>query len=110
MPVVPLRVQRLLKRRAPRAAYVPTRLPSGYSYISYQNFNRYGFDIYFTCCDDKLPLIGFDALLVKKSDPCNQGSPQRMFRIDRVVVQWNGGVEPTSSWRGGVSGTVAHAS
>jgi hypothetical protein len=39
-PVVPLRVQRLLKERVPAAAYAPTRLPAGYRYVKYENINR----------------------------------------------------------------------
>jgi len=39
--VVPLRVQRLLKTRAPKAAYVPTRLPRGFRYDHYENLGRW---------------------------------------------------------------------
>ena len=96
---VPLRVQRLIKRRAPQAAYVPTRLPHGYSYFSHDNPNRRGFDLYFSCCDDNLPLIGFDAVLVKRSEPCNQGSADKKFRIDGIVVRWNTGHNEQQAWR-----------
>jgi hypothetical protein len=98
-PVVPLRVQRLLKRHAPQASYVPTRLPPGYTYFSRQGPNHRGFDLYFTCCDDNLPLIGFDADLVRRSEPCNQGPAERVFRIDGVVVGWNAGHNDQDAWR-----------
>jgi hypothetical protein len=98
-PAVPLRIQRLLKRRAPQAAYVPTRLPAGYTYFKHENVGRWGFDLYFTCCDDNLPLIGFDAVLVKRSEPCNQGSAEKTFRIDGVVVRWNAGHNEQQAWR-----------
>jgi hypothetical protein len=98
-PVVPLRIQRLLKRRAPRAAYVPTLLPSGYRYLKRGILARSGFDLYFTCCEDNLPLIGFDAVLVKKSEPCNQGPADKRFRIDGVVVGWNAGHNDQFAWR-----------
>ncbi len=97
--VVPLRVQRLLKRRAPRAAYVPTRLPSGYRYVKHENLQRGGFDLYFTCCDDSRPLIGFDAVLVRRSEPCNQGSAAKVFRIGGIVVSWNAGHNDQEAWR-----------
>lgn len=97
--VVPLRVQRLLKRRAPRAAYVPTRLPSGYRYFKHENLQRGGFDLYFTCCDDSRPLIGFDAVLVRRSEPCNQGSAAKEFRIGGIVVSWNAGHNDQEAWR-----------
>ena len=45
-PVVPLRVQRLLKKRAPLAAYVPTRFAAGYTYLKHENLYRGGFDLY----------------------------------------------------------------
>ena len=96
---VPPRVQRLLERRAPRAAYVPTRLPRGYTYFSHENLGRRGFDLYFTCCEDNLPLIGFDAVLVKRSEPCNQGSAEKTFRIDGVVIRWNAGHNDQQAWR-----------
>lgn len=71
--VVPLRVQRLLKMRAPKAAYVPTSLPRGFRYDHYENLGRSGFDLYFRCCDrsGRNP-IGFDAIHLKPTDPCNQ--------------------------------------
>jgi len=98
-PVVPLRVQRLLKERASLAAYVPIRLPPGYRYFTYQSFNAKGFDIFFTCCDDNLPLIGFHTVLVKRSEPCNEGSPAKVFRIDGVLIGWNAGHNDQYAWR-----------
>jgi hypothetical protein len=98
--VVPLRVQRLIKRRAPRAAYVPTRLFPGYTYFGYENLNRTGFDLFFTCCADNRPLIGFDAVLGKRSElPCDQGPPVKAFRIGGIVVGWNAGHNVQQAWR-----------
>lgn len=97
---VPLRVQRLLKRRAPRAAYVPTYLPPGYTYFSHENVNRRGFDLYFSCCVDfHPPLIGFDAVLLMKSEPCNQGRAAKIFRMGGVIVSWNAGHNDQEAWR-----------
>jgi len=98
-PVVPLSVQHLLRRRAPRAAYVPHRLPPGYSYATRENLNPRGFDLYFSCCDDNLPLLGFDALLPKRSEPCNQGIASKVFRLDGVLVSWNTGHNNQEAWR-----------
>jgi hypothetical protein len=98
-PVVPLRVQRLLKKRAPQAAYVPSRLPPGYRYFTHENLSGAGFDLYFTCCADKTALIGFDAVLVKRSEPCNQGQAAKVFRIHGVVVGWNAGHNDQDAWR-----------
>jgi hypothetical protein len=97
--VVPLRVQRVLKKGAPRAAYVPTRLLRGYRYHHYENLNRRGFDVFFTCCGDNLAWIGFDADLVKRSEPCDQGTALKVFRIDGVVVAWNAGHNDQQAWR-----------
>jgi len=97
--VVPLRVQRLLKKRAPRAAYVPIRLPRGYHYDHHENLNRRGFDIFFRCCGENFAWIGFDADLVKRSEPCNQGTAMKAFRIDGVVVAWNAGHNDQHAWR-----------
>jgi hypothetical protein len=98
--VVPRRVQHLLKRRAPGAAYVPTRLPTGYTYFSHENVGRTGFDLFFSCCADfHPPLIGFDAVLIKRSEPCDQGSAAKVFRIDGVVVAWNAGHNDQQAWR-----------
>ena len=98
--VVPLRVQRLLKRRAPRAAYVPTYLPPGYTYFRHENLNQRGFDLYFSCCIDfHPPLIGFGAVLPKRSEPCNQGKAAKVFRMGGVVVSWNSGHNDQEAWR-----------
>jgi hypothetical protein len=97
--VVPLRVQRLLKKRAPKAAYVPTSLPRGFGYDHYENLGRSGFDLYFRCCDrsGRNP-IGFDALNLKPTDSCNQGTAMKVFRIDGVVVAWNSGHNDEEAW------------
>jgi hypothetical protein len=98
--VVPLRVQRLLKMRAPKAAYVPTSLPRGFRYDHYENLGRWGFDLYFRCCDrsGRNP-IGFDALRVKPTDPCDQGTATKVFRIDGVLVAWNSGHNDEEAWQ-----------
>jgi hypothetical protein len=97
--VVPLRVQRVLKKRAPRPAYVPTRLAPGYRYHHVEDLNRRGFDVFFTCCGESFAWIGFDADLVKRSEPCNQGTAMKVFRIDGVVVAWNAGHNDHQAWR-----------
>ena len=95
--VVPLRVQRVLKKRAPRAAYVPTRVPRPYRYDHVENLNRTGFDVFFTCCNGAW--LGFDAVLVRRSEPCNQGKAMKVFRIDGLVVGWNAGHNDQQAWR-----------
>jgi hypothetical protein len=98
--VVPLRVQRLIKRRAPQAAYVPTRLPSCYRYLKRGNVVRSGFDLDFTCCDDNLPLVGFHAVFGKRSElSCDQGPAAKVFRIGGIVVGWNAGHNEQFAWR-----------
>src|SRR4051794_20234009 len=94
--VVPLRVQRVLKKRAPKAAYVPTRMPRGFRYDHYENLGRWGFDLYFSCCG-RAP-IGFDALRLRPTEPCNQGTAMKVFRIDGVLVAWNSGHNDEEAW------------
>jgi hypothetical protein len=94
--VVPLPVQRLLKMRAPKAAYVPTRLPRGFRYDHYENLGRSGFDLYFRCCG--MTPIGFDALRIRPTDACNQGTAVKVFRIDGVLVAWNSGHNDEMAW------------
>ena len=103
-PVVPLRVQRLLERRAPRAAYLPTRLPTGYSYFGHENLGSTGFDLYFSCCVDfHPPIIGFHAVLLKRSEVsegCNRSAGAKLFRIGGVVVAWSlAGDHDQEAWR-----------
>lgn len=100
-PVVPLTVQRLLKKRVPAAAYAPTRLPAGYRYVKYENINRTGFDLYFGCCRKYLPLLAFDAVLVRRDQRCSQGppSPRRAFRIAGVLVHWDTRLYSRWAWR-----------
>ena len=97
--VVPLRVQRLLKKRAPKAAYVPTSLPRGFGFDHYENLGRSGFDLYFRCCgrSGRNP-IGFDALRIRPTDACNQGIAVKVFRIDGVLVAWNSGHNDEMAW------------
>jgi hypothetical protein len=95
--VVPLRVQRVLQTHAPRVAYVPTRLPPGFRYDHYENLGRWGYDLYFTT--PAATWIGFDALLVKPGEPCNQGSATKRFRVDGVLVLWNAGHNDQQAWR-----------
>lgn len=99
--VVPLRVQRVLKTHAPRVAYVPTRLPRGFRYDHYENLGRSGFDLYFNCCSSSsvIAVIGFDALVLRPGDPCNQGSPMKRLRIDGILVLWNSGHNDQMAWR-----------
>jgi hypothetical protein len=97
--VVPLRVQRLLKKRAPKAAYVPTSLPRGFGFDHYENLGRSGYDLFFRCCDGiGRNSIGFDALHMKPIEPCNQGTPMKVFRIDGVLVAWNSGHNDEHAW------------
>jgi len=96
--VVPLRVQHLLKRRAPIAAYVPTRVPRGFRYYHYENLGRSGFVLYFQCCG-RVRAIGFDAVHVWPGTPCNQGTAMKVFRIDGVRVAWNSGHNDEQAWR-----------
>jgi hypothetical protein len=98
--VVPSRVQGAIKRHSPGVAYVPTRLPSGYSYLKYASYGHNGFDLSFTCCDDNMPLIGFDAYGAKLTCSQLEPTPVKTFRIDGVVVKWSlmGNHEQTA-WR-----------
>ena len=96
--IVPLRVQRLLKRRAPVVAFVPTHVPRGYRYDHYENLGRFGFDLYFRCCD-RFSLIGYSALHVRPGEPCNQGTATKVFLIDGVRVAWNSGHNDEQAWR-----------
>jgi hypothetical protein len=96
---VPLRVQRILKKHAPKAAYLPSRLPAGYAYDHYENLSGLGFDLYFGCCGDHVHLIGFDALIVRRGEPCGQGPPMKVFRIGGTVVDWSSLNRSEMAWR-----------
>lgn len=98
--VVPTRVQRAIKKHSPGVAFFPTRLPRGYSYLKYASYGHNGFDLSFTCCDDNMPLIGFDAYSAKLSCSQLEPTPAKTFRINGVVVKWSlmGNHEQTA-WR-----------
>jgi hypothetical protein len=98
-PVVPLHVQQALEQRATLAAYVPTELPPGYRYLERENLSRFGFDLYFACCGDQLPFLGFDALVLRPNEACSQGSSRRVFRFDRIVVHWASSHNDQEAWR-----------
>jgi eukaryotic-like serine/threonine-protein kinase len=97
-PVVLRPVQGAIKSRSPQQAYVPTRLPPGYRYLKYVPHRRNGFDLYFSCCGERLPLISFDADGAPPPS-CAPGRALRTFRIGGAVVGWSSSPSRQQAWR-----------
>jgi hypothetical protein len=97
--VVPLSVQRLIRKRVPLEPYIPAWLPRGYHYVEHENLSWRGFDLYFAR-KDGVPLLGWDVVRTQPGS-CNQGPGQRTIHLRGVVVHYSG--EPShgdqSAWR-----------
>jgi hypothetical protein len=95
-PIVPLSIQRTIKRHHPEIAYLPTRLPAGDLYRSWGD-GRNAFSIWFGITQ---PRLGFH---VSRS-PCSRmhslmGDPRRTFRVNGVKVYWSATTEDQQAWR-----------
>jgi hypothetical protein len=89
-PAVPLTVQRAIRKRVtPLAAYLPSRVPAGYRYRTWQG-SRSGFEIWF----------GQLAFGAGVAHSCSVGgSPMKTFRIAGVNVFWSATYEDQQAWR-----------
>lgn len=97
-PVVPLSVQRSIRKRAPQEPYVPTWLPRGYHYVEHENLSWAGFDLYFAR-KDGFPILGWDVVQMPTLASCNQGRAIRRFRLRGVVIAYNGTHNDQNAWR-----------
>jgi hypothetical protein len=97
-PIVPFAVQRLIKKRAPLEAYIPTWLPTGWHYYSYENLGRSGFDIYFAQYDGQ-PDLGLDAVRMPTLRSCTQGPGATTYRYGGVTVQSFRSHNDQEAWR-----------
>jgi hypothetical protein len=104
-PVVPLSVQRLIKKRAPLEAYIPTWLPKRYRYASYENLIRRGFDLYFARPGGE-PLLGLDVLRMPTRATCTQGGGMKIFRVRGRVIHYSETHSDAMAWHCSTRGTV----
>jgi hypothetical protein len=89
-PAVPLAVQHAIKKRvSPLAAYLPSRVPAGYRYRTWQG-SKSGFEIWF----------GQLAFGAGVAHSCSVGgSPMKTFRLAGVNVFWSATYEDQQAWR-----------
>ena len=94
--VIPLRVQRAIARRFPQFAYVPTRLPRGLHYTSYDGVRGFDFDIWFS---NRSGTPGALEYGVTDADCAEQPSPMQSFTVNGVDISWAGDFTNQRAWR-----------
>lgn len=109
-PVVPVRVQHAIVRRVlPGYRYVPTRLPSGWRYFSW-NTRRGGRDltIWFTTPDSYVPCGSLGCTPKHTAGPgfgvvgdasCSLTGAMKIFHVDRASIAWSATFEDAQAWR-----------
>jgi len=98
-PVVPRFTQRLVKLKAGSLAYVPTRVPFRYRYLSY-GYDKVRRIVTIRAADRRYPLNGRHTLVFTARRfagtlaSCGEGK-QKSFQLDGNKVFWDG----TLAWR-----------
>ena len=93
-PLVPLSVQKAVRAQAKSLAYVPTRAPRKYAYVSY---GWSGKDLVIRLADKRFPLDGMHTILFTVEHAlglCSEGKIKTM-QLDGNRVFWDG----TEAWR-----------
>jgi hypothetical protein len=94
--VVPVRVQRAIAQRFPQFAYLPTRLPHGLHYTSYDGVRGFEFNMWFSGRDGSTAALEYSAVA---ADCATQAAPMQSFRVNGVDVSWSGEFTGQRAWR-----------
>ena len=102
---VPPRVLRAIPKRVqPHLRYVPTRVPTGYRYASWQG-SRHGLDIYFAR-EGGTPTLGFHAYPAGPAGTCTPGGVHT-YRFGAIRVFFETTHNDQQYWRCVRAGTVS---
>jgi hypothetical protein len=94
--VVPVSVQRAIARRFPPFAYVPSRLPHGLQYTSYDGVRGFEFDRWFSSRSGSTAALEYS---VVAADCATQASPMQSFTVNGIDVSWSGDYTDQRAWR-----------
>lgn len=93
---VPAHVQRAIARGYPQLAYLPTRLPAGVRYDSYDGVRGFEYTLWFGGSGGASKQLQFTVL----AESCaGQGPPMQTFKIDGLDVSWSGLYTEQHAWR-----------
>jgi hypothetical protein len=94
--VVPVRVQQAIAHRFRQFAYLPSRLPTGLHYTSYDGIRGFEFTVWFGSRSGGTPALQYGVLA---ADCAAQPSPTQSFTVDGVDVSWTGDYTNQRAWR-----------
>ena len=105
-PAVPAAVQQTIKHRVPsKVAYVPTRRPADWRYVSWDAGSQTpglfpagrGLNVWFSDTpSSRTPVNGFH---VFSNQPCSMKDAMKTFRFGRIKVAWSTTYEDSQAWR-----------
>jgi hypothetical protein len=94
--VVPVSVQRAIAHRFPQFAYLPSLLPSGLRYTSYDGIRGFEFTVWFGSRSGRTPALEYSVLA---ADCAAQATPMQSFTVNGVDVSWTGDYTNQRAWR-----------
>jgi hypothetical protein len=94
--VMPVSVQRAIAHRFPQFAYLPSRLPPGLRYTSYDGIRGFEFTVWFSSRSGRTPALQYGVLA---ADCAAQPSPMQSFTVNGVDVSWTGDYTNQRAWR-----------
>jgi hypothetical protein len=95
--VVPLHVQHAITRKFPQFfAYLPTRLPHGLHYTSYDSVRGFEFSMWFSSRNGSTAALEYS---VVAAECATQASAMRSFTVNGVDVSWSGDYTNQRAWR-----------
>jgi hypothetical protein len=93
---VPLRIQRAIAHSYPQFAYLPTQLPRGFHYTSYDGVRGFDFNMWFTSRGGQAAPLEYGVVAAG----CGaQSSPMHSFTVNGVDVSWSGTYTDQRAWR-----------
>lgn len=93
---VPLRVRRAIVHRYRQLAYLPTSLPRGIHYASWNGVRGFDFNVWFIGTGSASQELQYTVLLAN----CKaQGSPMLAFKLNGVDVSWSGTYTDQHAWQ-----------
>lgn len=94
---VPVNVQQAIAHRFPQFAYLPTRLPHGLHYTSYDGVRGFEFNMWFSSRGGATTAALEYGVTV--ADCAAQAPPMQSFTVNGVDVSWSGDYTNQRAWR-----------
>jgi hypothetical protein len=108
--VVPGGVQQAIVNDYPQFAYLPTRLPRGLRYTSYEGVHGFEFNMWFGSQGGSTAALDYSVVV---ADCEAQAPPMQSFTVNGVDISWSGDFTNQRAWRcitGGRASFIVSAS